>query len=591
MKKIILLLSSIFLLISCSEKNSSSPIDEEIERINTLQSVNNILSMEYSENYLWLGTTNGVVKLDEEGYIIKKITKDDGLVSDSIYTILSDTKGRIWFGTHNGISVLDDKELITIKSEERLISNYINKITEDNDGNFWIGTDNGINFFDEHQWILYKYSDGLPGNFINSVFHKDGILYFGTDNGFFIKNGENWKSYTENDGLVNNTVFSIVSDETKLYIGTQNGLSIFENETFSVIENLPGTMVKDLLWDSNKLYIATNTGIGYFANDSITAFNYTNGTISSYFTCVEKVDNKVYFSGNKGLFSLGENNEFQNFVYGPTSRVLDLIEFGTDSLFILTESEILKNMNLRWSIETTWVDLDASTFNHLMRDNDKLYLSTNYDGLYIIENDTIINWNKDNSQLTSDKIYKTKMIDGILWILTSKGAFKAEGEQWQLYDKDSGLASSKVFDIYVSGEKLLFAGDKGLTYFDGTNFIIYDETNQLENKYLKKIIKFDDSNVIIISDYSLYYTLFNLDSNTFTNVDIIQTNSTTWVEDIVVDENILYIGTNKGLQIKNENQISIAEDFDDLYISLLVEKKDKTGIYIMSSDKIYEYKK
>ncbi len=46
--------------------------------------------------YLWLATTNGVVKYN--GYEVKIFTTSDGLPTDDVWQLVEDTKGRIWLG-------------------------------------------------------------------------------------------------------------------------------------------------------------------------------------------------------------------------------------------------------------------------------------------------------------------------------------------------------------------------------------------------------------------------------------------------------------------------------------------------------------
>jgi ligand-binding sensor domain-containing protein len=65
--------------------------------------------------------------------------------------------------------------------------------------------------------------------------------------------------------------------------------------------------------------------------------------------------------------------------------------------------------------------------------------------------------------------------DRILWVATYFGASRYDGRYWKNFlDKDSGLPSNFLNQVKaVDGTRAWFATDKGLAYYDGTNWGVY----------------------------------------------------------------------------------------------------------------------
>jgi ligand-binding sensor domain-containing protein len=66
-------------------------------------------------------------------------------------------------------------------------------------------------------------------------------------------------------------------------------------------------------------------------------------------------------------------------------------------------------------------------------------------------------------------------IDKILWVATYFGASRYDGRNWHNFlTKDSGLPSNFMSFIKgVDANRAWFCTDKGLTYYDGTNWAVY----------------------------------------------------------------------------------------------------------------------
>jgi len=77
--------------------------------------------------------------------------------------------------------------------------------------------------------------------------------------------------------------------------------------------------------------------------------------------------------------------------------------------------------------------------------------------------------------LIHDITTSVSYVDKILWVATYFGASRYDGRNWHNFlTKDSGLPSNFLNQIKaVDAHRAWFSTDKGLAYFDGTNWAVY----------------------------------------------------------------------------------------------------------------------
>lgn len=128
-----------------------------------------------NEETLLIATDKGIYKVKDEKEVTKYTIKS-GLLSDTISTLMVDSRGRIWAGAHGGLSIFNGKKWKQYKFK----GSQINAFAEIKDGLYWIATDKGAVEMKESEgsspeWKVFHDKNGLPNSEIND------LVQFGDD--------------------------------------------------------------------------------------------------------------------------------------------------------------------------------------------------------------------------------------------------------------------------------------------------------------------------------------------------------------------------------------------------------------------------
>ncbi len=202
---------------------------------------NEISSLLIDGDYLWVGTWKGLCKINTLTF---EITRIDLGTHTVIRTLYKDRSNSIWIGTATGLIRYNNsvqKEFNTLNSN--LSHNTIRSIHEDTFGNLWIGTYDKLNKLRPGQNIFTtidlkgNYRPSLKNNLICDIkpASSDSLLWIGTETGLCLLNifTGNYSHYTEkNIGFSNEVIKNIyIGDEGNLWLGTDFGLNVFNPKT------------------------------------------------------------------------------------------------------------------------------------------------------------------------------------------------------------------------------------------------------------------------------------------------------------------------------------------------------------------------
>ena len=221
--------------------------------------VNYIIDLEIvNDENLWVGTDQGVLKINTMTDIITRFSKSDTIpesrrLADNLIHDILPIDDKIWVATGSGVVIIDTSSNNVTNFSSDLIARVI---TQDQDGDIWLGTEmdglytipsklisniiNGENFEIEGYVFDPEYPNGISSSQITCVSQdKNGMIWIGTNGGLnqYSKEEDAFIHYFVEDGLSSNYVTGIVVDDVNnLWISSKKGISFF-NQTDSTFTN------------------------------------------------------------------------------------------------------------------------------------------------------------------------------------------------------------------------------------------------------------------------------------------------------------------------------------------------------------------
>lgn len=161
--------------------------------------------LEDSKERLWIGTANGLSRLDPGQERFKNYRPQEGnahaLQAGVIEDIYEDAKGRLWFTTAAGLHLFREEtdDFVFYSMDDGFDNNTIRTITGDRLGNIWMGTNNGLIQFNPETKKVRNYLsvNGKKIGGVNnsaSLLSAKGEVVFGTTGGLLVVDIEHLKT-------------------------------------------------------------------------------------------------------------------------------------------------------------------------------------------------------------------------------------------------------------------------------------------------------------------------------------------------------------------------------------------------------------
>jgi ligand-binding sensor domain-containing protein len=125
---------------------------------------------------------------------LKIYSTAEGLTSDRIHCILSDSHGFLWFGTEDGLSRFDGYGFRNFNESDGLPAAAVTAMIESRDGVYWLGTTRGLVRFDATREtarsgssfrVFHVPGGGLFDQAESLLEDRSGVLWMGTEDGLF----------------------------------------------------------------------------------------------------------------------------------------------------------------------------------------------------------------------------------------------------------------------------------------------------------------------------------------------------------------------------------------------------------------------
>lgn len=426
------------------------------------------LAYDLLSNRLWIGTRKGLCKLDLSTQTFTTYTVSNGLPSNSINTVMVDSRGDVWAGTDLGLWHLQNGMVNTYRSQTSVAAlpdNYVRAIYEDKNGNIWIGTNVGISRFEQTHWQTYTPKDGLVSESVYSIFQDSGgALWIGTIRGLSRFYDGRFENFTEKDGFEGVRIYAFMEDrEGSLWFGTSRaGLNRFRDGTFLTFaksEGLIDDVIYSIYQDSDgSLWFGSFNGMTHWKDGEICNYTTKNGLPVDII--------RAFLRARDGKFWIA--------TFGS-----GILNYDGKTFKALTEKEGLVNNGTRTICE----DKDGA-----------LWIGTNVHGLSRYKDGKFTNF-KTTIGLTSNSIISLLCdSDNTLWIATDGGGLNAyKNGNFFAYTSRDGLSGDVVFCMYEDQEKVLWVGTSGgLSRLKDGKITAYTSRNGLYGNDVFQILEDDD---------------------------------------------------------------------------------------------------
>ncbi len=429
---------------------------------------------------LWLASEGqGLFSHRTDGSRLQ-LTTAQGLPSDVVHSLLSDSDGRLWVGSGRGLSWIDTNsaaaeihnldalppvpvfvlkpygDSILIGTERglfryqqgkvELFSTALNNIPVSallvQDQQIWIGTtDRGLLRYSERGLERLSMSGGLPNNRILSLYlDREKSVWVGTNGGLFRLRDAPFVTYTMEQGLAGNYVRAVLShSDSSMWVGTSQGISRYAGGSFEKIDLSAVSAGQSVLSlteaDNGGVWIGTYTdGVLRYQDGNISrVYNRENGILANEVRAiVQDSGGNLWVGSAQGLNYITTDGiaRFGKAEGLPTLFVMALHLHKDGRLFIGTGGGVAIRQP-----DGTIAPLDLSAFD---------------DAEYAFG-------------------FAADPVTDILWMTTDRGlvAYNLTTGQVQMLGRNVGLPFDKVFQTVVDNEhNLWLSSNRGILRLD-----------------------------------------------------------------------------------------------------------------------------
>ncbi len=407
----------------------------------------------------------------------KQISTTNGLPNNQVEAIFKDSRGIIWVGTQNGLSKIENGNITNFYVEDGLCHNAVWDIVEDSKGNLWFGTyGGGIAKYDGKRFTIIKSNETLNSSHVRKLFIYKNKLLVGTEKGLYIidLNTNNFQEFETNHDRFQIMDFILYKDEVYIAVYTSGIFSL--SSDFKKLKKVKEVDEKkspvfSLYLDGNRLYVGNDanginnrliskTGavdcydIENFINNKPPNKTFGKSIIWDY---AKDNEANLYCSGwgvhsnNGGIYKI-ENNEFTdmssafgvdsykvrglyfdkqfNRLYvGTQDKGLYIVDLNQNIVFNKTENHIISDFQI---IKDNLVLLH----NHgLTIQNDKDTITINSNNFYKVLKSSYKQQSKSYFQVLSIEVseknlvyYKLIIRNNSIWVSTNYGLFEVNGD-------------------------------------------------------------------------------------------------------------------------------------------------------------------
>lgn len=405
-------------------------------------------------------------------------------------------RGNVWAGIENGLVKWDKNSgASTMFTPRDGAGAFARSFVTDSEDRLWYATQDGVQCFDGASFTTYTTDNsGLPTNFINAVdFDEDGVLWAGTTEGLCRFDGSTWTTYpVEVDGVdVTQNVWKVKAapDGTVWAIEFEMynfHLLQFDGESWTYHDNVDAERkldnVRDIDIDADGVvWVGSVEGLNRY-DGSWTRYDHP------FIISVDAASDGTLWVGTipevNGVWHAGDTMDISYFKDGTWSTVdlngrFDVPVYGVAKLVAEDDGSILFSVHHETNLAMSLYSLRDDALTHYTVDAP---FSSDYKDIFVGRDGTVWlgtsmglsrfdgeSWDTTLFDHTINNIVEAP--DGSVWFIGENGINSLTGGQWSVVDPTGNHGCSK--DTVFDADGVLWgSGGSSLSSFDGTNWTI-----------------------------------------------------------------------------------------------------------------------
>ncbi len=442
------------------------------------------------EGFIWIGCYSGLIRYD--GSTFERIDSASTGIT-SVVSLLVDSGERLWVGTNdNGVGIFERGEWRTFTKQDGLPSASVRSIVEDENGLIYLGTTEGIVLVDEDLNLKRVEDEKIRSEYIRTLKLGYGnVIYALTVDGalFTMKEGSLIDYYTPQDLGVSD-IHAIFPDPDKpdyLYCGTK-GADVYygmPGQSFSkIIETIePFSYVNSICKFDQEVWVCTDNGIGRIVDGQLIPLENVPMTSSVEDIMADYQHNLWFVSSQQGVMKIVPNRfsdiysqyRLDNDVVYSTALYQQKLFIGTKTsgLIVLEKNAVVDSIPLESTVTASGENLGSndllkllsgSKLRSIIKDSKGNLWICSFSDYPLVRYDgksAVVFSSKDG--LPSDRVRTAiELSDGSIAVACTGGiAVISSDKITNTYGEAAGIRNTEVLTVAETEKKDLLVGTDG----------------------------------------------------------------------------------------------------------------------------------